>query len=368
MKRMLLIAASAAIIAGPAAFAQVGDLTGRVTGQADQTSRATADALGQDAVIDQRTGLALDTQLTGRLDRELSSFDAGSASADLRPQLEAEANAYGRVNDDSVGASASSRSGSRLSARNETAPVAVYASDGVRVGTVERVGGGELVIRGESDGESRTVLSDQAAFDSAANAVVLARSSAEFAGEAAGDAASEGQTMAQGAVEGAVDAAAQTGADAAASGQAAAEDAAGSAQAGASAGADAAADLQAALPRFDASQASEDLLAGLQSSATGVASGAGSATGPAAGVGAEGSASGSASGSAMGGVPVYTADGVLIGHADGMTETGDAVNVRHASSGEMRAVSAGQAAFHDDANAVVLAMSEAEFESETAAW
>lgn len=126
--------------------------------------------------------------------------------------------------------------------------------------------------------------------------------------------------------------------------------------------------LQAQLPRFDQAGAGEDLVSGLNETATGIASGAGAATGPAAGVGALGGASGSASGSAMGGVPVYTADGVLIGHADGMTETGDAVNVRHASSGEVRAVSASQAAFHDDANAVVLAMSEAEFESETAAW
>ena len=130
--------------------------------------------------------------------------------------------------------------------------------------------------------------------------------------------------------------------------------------------------LQAQLPRFDPAGAGDDLVSGLNATATGIASGAGAATGPAAGVGALGGASGSSSGSVSGtvagGVPVYTTDGVLIGHADGMTETGDAVNVRHAASGEVRAVSAGQASFHDDANAVVLAMSEAEFESETAAW
>lgn len=83
MKRFLLTSVVVASFAGTAAHAQLPDLTGQVTGTVNQTTRIGAEALDNEAVIDQRTGLALDTRLTGELQRALPRYDRGGSAAPM---------------------------------------------------------------------------------------------------------------------------------------------------------------------------------------------------------------------------------------------------------------------------------------------
>lgn len=179
MKAILLVSASL-MLAGTAAHAQLPDVTGQVTGTVNQTTDARLGVLGSEAMIDQRTGLGIDTRLTGQLDRALPRHDRMAANAALRTQLETESRAY-------VRASAPPTPRARASARVEYAPVRVYTRDGYYVGHVHRTrrssGQHYVVIRPQGASRTHAVLASDAAFDASANAVVLAATQAELASQ-----------------------------------------------------------------------------------------------------------------------------------------------------------------------------------------
>ncbi|MGY6662791.1 MAG: hypothetical protein ACXIVO_10770 [Glycocaulis sp.] len=175
MKRILVTTVVIASFAG-AAHAQLPDLTGQVTGTVNQTTDARLGLLGSEAMIDQRTGLGIDTRLTGQLDRALPRHDRMAANAALRTQLETESHAYVRASAPPPRA--------RASARVEYAPVRVYTRDGYYVGHVHRTrrssGQYYVVIRPQGASRTHAVLASHAAFDASANAVVLAATQAEL--------------------------------------------------------------------------------------------------------------------------------------------------------------------------------------------
>lgn len=330
MKRFLLTSVVVASFAGTAAHAQLPDLTGQVTGTVNQTTRIGAEALDNEAVIDQRTGLALDTRLTGELQRALPRYDRGGSAA-LDAQLDAEAGAFTRVNGTSAGARFGTRSGARGSAG--TAPVNVYASDGQLIGRAERVrrsaGQRYVVVRPNDSSERINIPVADAAFDSRANAVVLAQTAAELTGQAGVTGGAVAGTGSQ-AVSGMVGA---TGGAVAGAGSQAVSGAIGGTT-------DLAGSLRSSL---DAHQADASFVSQLSSAA---------------------SAAGSADG-----VPVFSADGALVGHAQGMTQgnLGDEILIRHASSGGVNAIAASQAQFNDQIGAVVLTQTQAEYDAAVSA-
>lgn len=322
MKQILLTSVVIASLAG-AAHAQLPDLTGQVTGTVNQTTRIGADALGNDAMIDQRSGLAVDTRLAGELQRALPRHSRGGSAA-LDTQLDAEASAFTRVGSTSAG----TRIGTRQSARGSAgfAPVRVYAHDGAVLGRVERVrrssGQRYVVIRTEGSGERVNIPVAEAAFDSRANAVILTQAAARLAGHTG--------------------ASAGAGLGAMASGSAAAAGGLGSQAVGGMAGGSAAlaSTLRGTLNSHQADASFVNQLSG-------AASAAGSADG----------------------VPVFSADGALIGHAQGMTQGnfGDELVLRHASSGAVNSVAASQAQFNDQIGAVVLTQTQAEYDAAVSA-
>jgi hypothetical protein len=337
MNRLLVSAAAAALLSAPA-MAQVSDITGRVTGTVDQTTRLGADALDNEAVIDQRTGLEIDSRLHGQLDRALPRHDGAAAEGALRTQLDADASA--QVNGRSAGASMSSRGGMRAGAGGQFAPVNVYASDGALIGRVDRLrrSGGQqhVVIRGS--GRDRIEIPvEQAAFDASANAVVLAMTSAELTGDAASTAVDGAADAALNAT-GAADGAAQAAVDA-----------------GAGAHSELSAHLRDSLPAHTAADAGGELQAQLDAAASGAL---GSVTG-ALGLDAQGGAA------ANGAVPVFSADGALLGHADSVfaVEGEDRLHFIGASSGQIETVAASDAAFNEQANAVVLTGARADYDA-----
>lgn len=324
MKQILLTSVVIASFAG-AAHAQLPDLTGQVTGTVNQTTQIGADALGNETMIDQRSGLAVDTRLTGELQRALPRHNRGGSAA-LDTQLDAEASAYTRVGSTSAG----TRVGTRQSARGSAgfAPVRVYAHDGALLGRVDRVrrssGQRYVVIRTEGSGERVNIPVAEAAFDGRANAVILTQAAAQMAGHTGANV---------GATAGA--AAGLTAAGSAASGL-------GSQAIGGMAGGSAAlaSTLRGTLNSHQADASFVNQLSG-------AASAAGSADG----------------------VPVFSADGALIGHAQGMTQGnfGDELVLRHASSGAVNSVAASQAQFNDQIGAVVLTQTQAEYDAAVSA-
>ncbi|MFC4726411.1 hypothetical protein AB6B38_03045 [Glycocaulis abyssi] len=176
MKRILVTTVVIASFAG-AAHAQLPDVTGQVTGTVNQTTDARLGVLGSEAMIDQRTGLGIDTRLTGQLDRALPRHDRTAANAALRTQLETESRAY-------VRASTPNAPRARASARVHYAPVRVYTRDGYYAGHVYRTrrssGQYHVVIRPEGSTRTHAVLASDAAFDASANAIVLAATQAEL--------------------------------------------------------------------------------------------------------------------------------------------------------------------------------------------
>jgi hypothetical protein len=382
MNRLLISVAAAALLSAPA-MAQVSDITGRVTGTVDQTTRLGVEALDNEAVIDQRTGLQLDSRLHGQLERALPRHDGGAADASLQSQLDADANAFARVNGRSAGASLSSRGGMRAGAGGQFAPVNVYASDGALVGRVDRLrrsgGRQHVVIRG-SDRDRIEIPVEQAAFDASANAVVLAMTSAEMTGGAASaavDGAADAALGATGAVDGAAQAAAQAGAGAPRGGCAhggGRPPAPPPARAGGRRGA----------PPAAAAAGAAGAARGGRGGGGGRGAGRarppppppGAAGGgwpppprpPGAG-GPPGSVTGAlglnAGTAANGAVPVFSADGALMGHADGVFEVDgeDRLHFIGASSGQIETAAASEAAFNEQANAVVLAGVRADYDA-----
>jgi hypothetical protein len=176
MKAIIILSTALALTAGMA-HAQVGDITGQVTGTVNQSTRLGADVLGNGAVVDQRSGLGIDTRLTGQLDRALPRHDRMAANAALRTQLETETRAY-------VRASTPPPPRARASARVQYAPVRVYTRDGYYVGHVHRTrrssGQYYVVIRPQGTSRTQAVLASDAAFDASANAVVLAATQAQL--------------------------------------------------------------------------------------------------------------------------------------------------------------------------------------------
>lgn len=343
MKQILLTSVVIASLAG-AAHAQLPDLTGQVTGTVNQTTRIGADALGNDAMIDQRSGLAVDTRLAGELQRALPRHNRGGSAA-LDTQLDAEASAFTRVGSTSAG----TRIGTRQSARGSAgfAPVRVYAHDGAVLGRVERVrrssGQRYVVIRTEGSGERVNIPVAEAAFDSRANAVILTQAAAQMAGHTGASAGAGLGAMASGSAAAAGDLGSQ--AVGATAGAAAGLTAAGSAASGLGS--------QAVGGMAGGSAALASTLRGTLNSHQADASFVNQLSGAA-------SAAGSADG-----VPVFSADGALIGHAQGMTQGnfGDELVLRHASSGAVNSVAASQAQFNDQIGAVVLTQTQAEYDA-----
>ena len=351
MKQILLTSVVIASLAG-AAHAQLPDLTGQVTGTVNQTTRIGADALGNDAMIDQRSGLAVDTRLAGELQRALPRHNRGGSAA-LDTQLDAEASAFTRVGSTSAG----TRIGTRQSARGSAgfAPVRVYAHDGAVLGRVERVrrssGQRYVVIRTEGSGERVNIPVAEAAFDSRANAVILTQAAARLAGHTGASAGAGLGAMASGSAAAAGGVASGLGSQAvgATAGAAAGLTAAGSAASGLGS--------QAAGGMAGGSAALASTLRGTLNSHQADASFVNQLSGAA-------SAAGSADG-----VPVFSADGALIGHAQGMTQGsfGDELVLRHASSGAVNSVAASQAQFNDQIGAVVLTQTQAEYDAAVSA-
>lgn len=327
MKRFLLASVVVAAFAGNAAHAQIPDLTGQVTGTINQTTQLGAEVLDNEAVIDQRTGLALDTRLTSELERSLPRHNRGGSAA-LDAQLDAEASAFTRAG----GTSAGTRIGTRQSARGSArfAPVHVYASDGVLIGRAERVrrssGQRYVVIRTQGSGERVNIPVAEAAFDGRANAVILTQAAAQMAGHTGANAGADLGAMASGN-------AAAAGGIASGLGSQTLGGAAGGSAALASA-------LRGTLNRHQADASFVNQLGG-----------AAGAAGPA------------------DGVPVFSADGALIGHAQGMTQGrfGDELVLRHASGGAVNSVAASQAQFNDQIGAVVLTQTQAEYDAAVSA-
>lgn len=327
MKRFLLVSVVVAAFAGNAAYAQIPDLTGQVTGTVNQTTQLGAEALGNDAMIDQRSGLAVDTRLTSELERSLPRYNRGGSAA-LDAQLDAEASAFTRLGSTSAG----TRIGTRQSARGSAgfAPVRVYAHDGALLGRVDRVrrssGQRYVVIRTEGSRERVNIPVAEAAFDSSANAVILTQAAAQMAGHVGANAGAGLGAMASGS-------AAAAGGLASGLGSQAVGGAVGGSAALAST-------LRGALNSHQADASFVNQLSG-------AASAAGSADG----------------------VPVFSADGALIGHAQGMTHgsVGDELVLRHASSGAVNSVAASQAQFNDQIGAVVLTQTQAEYDAAVSA-
>ncbi|WP_300541217.1 hypothetical protein [Maricaulis sp.] len=200
--------AAAALAAGAPGItpAQVVDVTGTVEGQLDTTSRIQSNGLlNSDVLVDQRSGLALNTQLMGRLGSSLPDYNRTHASARLRQELDANTRAWSRVSADhwdrtSVHGSMHTRMGTRttLPRRDRHARVRVYTSDGYHVGHVDRYEDDRVMVRVDGDAMAETgtaasaatdaaaegrlhaVSSSQAALDQDANAVVLSQTRADF--------------------------------------------------------------------------------------------------------------------------------------------------------------------------------------------
>ncbi|GGG94468.1 hypothetical protein GCM10007420_07510 [Glycocaulis albus] len=181
MKRILLSSIMVTALAGAAAHAQLPDVTGQVTGAVEQSTRLGVDATERNVAIDQRTGLALDTRLTGELEQALSRHDRAGASAALQSRLDTETRAYVRAD---TPPPPRARVSARASTRAQYAPVRVYTRDGYYVGHVHRTrrssGQHYVVIRPEGSSQTHAVLASNAAFDAGANAVVLAATQAEL--------------------------------------------------------------------------------------------------------------------------------------------------------------------------------------------
>lgn len=347
MKQILLTSVVIASFAG-AAHAQLPDLTGQVTGTVNQTTQIGADALGNEAMIDQRSGLAVDTRLTGELQRALPRHNRGGSAA-LDTQLDAEASAFTRVGSTSAG----TRIGTRQSARGSAgfAPVRVYAHDGALLGRVDRVrrssGQRYVVIRTEGSGERVNIPVAEAAFDGRANAVILTQAAAQMAGHTGANAGA--------------------GLSGVASGSAAAAGGVGSQAVGATAGAAAGLTAAGSAASGLGSQAVGGMAGGSAALASTLRGTLNSHQADASFVN-QLSGAASAAGSADG-VPVFSADGALIGHAQGMTQgsVGDELIVRHASSGAVNSVAASQAQFNDQLGAVVLTQTQAEYDAAVSA-
>lgn len=179
-----------------------------------------------------------------------------------------------------------------------------------------------VVIRTEGSGERVNIPVAEAAFDSRANAVILTQAAAQLAGHTG--------------------ASAGAGLGAMASGSAAAAGGVGSQAIGGMAGGSAAlaSTLRGTLNSHQADASFVNQLSGAASAAR-----------------------------SADGVPVFSADGALIGHAQGMTQGsfGDELVLRHASSGAVNSIAASQAQFNDQIGAVVLTQTQAEYDAAVSA-
>ncbi|MEN0653038.1 MULTISPECIES: hypothetical protein [Hyphobacterium] len=195
--KTLLIGTSAAIVMSAAASAQLGEVTGQVQGQVDGTldpqlqDTMDLDAdLGADADarVDTRSGLRVDTALVNDLDSRLRAHDRTSAEARLSAELAANASAYvPAAHGPSVSgrSSYSGRSMTQSRMGNDHAEIRVYSRDGYHIGHVDRFSassdGAIWVDPVEVSASERFALDpDDAAFDSAANAVVADMTRAQF--------------------------------------------------------------------------------------------------------------------------------------------------------------------------------------------
>ncbi|MHA6289152.1 hypothetical protein [Maricaulis sp. CAU 1757] len=183
-----LIALTLAGTAGPAAIAQLPDITGQVQGTIQNSTRLGVDNRLGDTLVDQRTGLAADTRLASHLNSRLGSYHMSDAQGSLRAQLDADARAWvrtpeARVRTRTSGHGHASMRGPRHDA--SYARVNVYTRDGYHVGYVDPepfASDGQLRVRSRTKAGTQIgyVAADRARFSQDANAVVLAMGKAEF--------------------------------------------------------------------------------------------------------------------------------------------------------------------------------------------
>lgn len=200
--KMLFIGTSAAILMSASAFAQLGDVTGRVQGQVDSTLdvqlQDTLDAdtdldLDADARIDTRSGLRVDTRLVNELDSNLRAYDRADANARLTTELVANASAYAPVPRTPSVSGRSTWSGTTMTQSRmgtDYAEIRVYSRDGYHIGNVDRFSArsdGAIWVDpvNASASQSFALNPGQAWFDSDANAVVTDMTRAEFNAAAA---------------------------------------------------------------------------------------------------------------------------------------------------------------------------------------
>lgn len=185
----------AVALMGGAAHAQLGNVTGQVTGGVQNTIGDVSDIqsdLNADtkAVVDNRSGAMVDTELTADLGASLDTYDMERAGMKLKNQLENDARMLMAKAEKSAemtydrGTTTASRI--RNNVENTPMPVTVYTSDGHRVGTVDSVSGNAIMITTKTgaNAETMTISEGEASFSADANAVVLDLAKADLSASA----------------------------------------------------------------------------------------------------------------------------------------------------------------------------------------